>query len=212
MKAVAWHGIGDIRIEAVPDLRIQEPADALVRLTISAVCGTDLRLVRGTFARMRVGTILGHEGAGAVEALGDLVRGFSVALRGELLEHPRIHIRDVYPTFVDMPGMDHTGNYTGVKRSPPGSLTPETATKAIVRIADHPRDRPEAGPVADPQSGGRRRLRTATEGLRHGRRYRVRRSRRDQRIGDATRIASSYRCPPLSAYGTTEIRGAIDLK
>lgn len=208
MKAVAWHGIGDIRIDAVPDPRIQEPADRLVRLTTSAVCGTDLRLVRGTFARMRVGTILGHEGVGAVEALGDLVRGFTVALRGELSKHPRIHIRDVHPTFVDMPGVDHTGNYTGVKRSlPPGSLTPETVTKAVVRIADHPRDRPEAGPVADPQSGGRRRPRTATEGLRHGRRYRVRRSRRDQRIGDATRIASSYRCPPLSAYGTTEIRG-----
>ncbi len=39
MKAAVWHGIGDVRSDAVPKLRIQEPADTLVRLTTSAICG-----------------------------------------------------------------------------------------------------------------------------------------------------------------------------
>ncbi len=61
MKAVAWHGIGDIRIDAAPEPRVQEPIDAVVRLTKSAISGTDLHSVRGTFAWMRVGMIRGHK-------------------------------------------------------------------------------------------------------------------------------------------------------
>ena len=77
------------------------------------------------------------------------LRGFSEALRGELSKHPRIHICDVYPTFVDTPGIDHAGNYTGVKLSlPPGSLTPETVAKAVVRLADHPRNTTAVGAPA----------------------------------------------------------------
>jgi len=69
------------------------------------------------------------------------LRGFSEALRGEVSKHPRIHICDVYPTFVDTPGIDHAGNYTGAKLSlPPGSLAPETVAKAVVRLARRPRN------------------------------------------------------------------------
>lgn len=64
MRAVVWHGVGDIRIDEVPDPKVQEPTDAVVRLTASAICGTDLHFVRGTMAGMREGTILGHEGSG----------------------------------------------------------------------------------------------------------------------------------------------------
>lgn len=81
MKAVVWHGIGDIRIDEVPEPRIEQPTDAVVRLTTSAICGTDLHFVRGTFSGMTPGTILGHEGVGVVEELGDLVRGFDVGDR-----------------------------------------------------------------------------------------------------------------------------------
>ena len=81
MKAVVWHGIGDIRIDEVPEPRIEEPTDAVVRLTTSAICGTDLHFVRGTFSGMKPGTILGHEGVGVIEQLGDLVRGFDVGDR-----------------------------------------------------------------------------------------------------------------------------------
>jgi threonine dehydrogenase-like Zn-dependent dehydrogenase len=74
MKAVVFHGIGDIRIDNVPEPRSQDPTDAIVRLTASAICGTDLHLIRGTVPGMEPGTILGHEGVGTVEAVGKDVR------------------------------------------------------------------------------------------------------------------------------------------
>ncbi len=70
MKAVVFHGVGDIRLEDVPDPSIQHPQDAIVRITTSAICGTDLHMVRGTVTNMVPGTILGHEGVGVVEDVG----------------------------------------------------------------------------------------------------------------------------------------------
>lgn len=81
MKAVVFHGIGDIRLDNVPEPTLQEPTDAIVRLTASAICGTDLHMIRGTFTGMKPGTILGHEGVGVVEAVGDDVRNLSVGDR-----------------------------------------------------------------------------------------------------------------------------------
>jgi threonine dehydrogenase-like Zn-dependent dehydrogenase len=81
MKALVFHAVGDIRLDDVPDPRLQEPTDAIVRLTSSAICGTDLHFVRGTMAGMKEGTILGHEGVGVVEQLGDDVRNFEVGDR-----------------------------------------------------------------------------------------------------------------------------------
>lgn len=74
MKAVVFHGVGDIRLEDVPEPRIQHPTDAIVRLTTTAICGTDLHMVRGTMPGMKDGTVLGHEGVGVVEEVGDDVR------------------------------------------------------------------------------------------------------------------------------------------
>jgi threonine dehydrogenase-like Zn-dependent dehydrogenase len=74
MKAVVFHGIGDIRIDDVKEPKIQTPTDAIVRITASAICGTDLHLVRGTLPGMSPGTILGHEGVGLVEEVGADVR------------------------------------------------------------------------------------------------------------------------------------------
>jgi threonine dehydrogenase-like Zn-dependent dehydrogenase len=48
MKAVVFHGVGDIRVDDVPEPQLQEPNDAIVRLTAAAICGTDLHFVRGT--------------------------------------------------------------------------------------------------------------------------------------------------------------------
>jgi len=81
MKAVVFHGIGDIRIDDMPEPKIQDPTDAIVRLTASAICGTDLHMIRGTFAGMKPGTILGHEGVGLVEAVGPNVRNLKVGDR-----------------------------------------------------------------------------------------------------------------------------------
>src|SRR3954447_262930 len=76
MKAVVYRGEGDIRLEDVPDPKIEQPTDAVVRLTASAICGTDLHFVRGSFSGMKPGTILGPEGVGIVEDVGPLVRNF----------------------------------------------------------------------------------------------------------------------------------------
>jgi len=81
MKAVVFHGIGDIRIDEVPEPQLQAPTDAIVRITVSAICGTDLHFVRGTLPGLKSGTILGHEGVGVVEQVGDQVRNFSVGDR-----------------------------------------------------------------------------------------------------------------------------------
>jgi threonine dehydrogenase-like Zn-dependent dehydrogenase len=81
MKAVVFHGVGDIRIDDVPRPRIQDPTDAIVRLTASAICGTDLHFVRGTMPGVREGLVLGHEGVGVVEELGDWVRNFDAGDR-----------------------------------------------------------------------------------------------------------------------------------
>ena len=68
------------------------------------------------------------------------LRGFAEALRGELHDHPRIHVCDVYPTFVDTPAVYHAGNYTGARLTyPPGALSPEKVARAIVKLASHPR-------------------------------------------------------------------------
>jgi threonine dehydrogenase-like Zn-dependent dehydrogenase len=76
MKAVVFYGIGDIRLDDVSEPKIEEQTDAVVRLTASAICGTDLHMIRGTFAGMEPGTILGHEGVGVVEEVGRDVRNF----------------------------------------------------------------------------------------------------------------------------------------
>ena len=81
MKAVVYHGIGDIRLDDVPEPTIQEPTDAIVRLTASAICGTDLHFVRGTMPGTKEGRILGHEGVGIVEELGEHVRNLEVGDR-----------------------------------------------------------------------------------------------------------------------------------
>ena len=81
MKAVVWHGVGDIRLDNVPEPKIQEPTDAVVRLTASAICGTDLHFIRGTMSDFEPGTILGHEGVGVVEELGPDVRNLEVGDR-----------------------------------------------------------------------------------------------------------------------------------
>src|SRR2546430_2830852 len=81
MKAVVFHDVGDIRLEEVDEPMLQDPADAIVRLTASAICGTDLHMVRGTLSGMKAGTVLGHEGVGIVEEVGSDVHNLQVGDR-----------------------------------------------------------------------------------------------------------------------------------
>jgi threonine dehydrogenase-like Zn-dependent dehydrogenase len=76
-----FHGVGDIRLDDVPEPTIQESTDAIVRLTASAICGTDLHFVRGTMPGVEEGRILGHEGVGVVEEVGDYVRNLDAGDR-----------------------------------------------------------------------------------------------------------------------------------
>lgn len=81
MKAVVFHDIGDIRLDDVPEPKIRHDNDAIVRITASAVCGTDLHMVRGTMPGMVPGTVLGHEGVGIVEDTGKNVRNLKAGDR-----------------------------------------------------------------------------------------------------------------------------------
>ncbi len=81
MKALVFHAIGDIRIEDVPEPVIVDQSDAIVRLTASAICGTDLHFVRGTIGPVEKGQILGHEGIGIVESVGSEVKSIKVGQR-----------------------------------------------------------------------------------------------------------------------------------
>jgi threonine dehydrogenase-like Zn-dependent dehydrogenase len=70
VKAVVWHGKEDVRVDNVPDPIIQEPTDAIVRITSTAICGSDLHLYSKLYPIMREGDIIGHEAMGVVEEVG----------------------------------------------------------------------------------------------------------------------------------------------
>ena len=70
MKALVWHGKNDVRIERVPDPKILNPRDAIVRITSSAICGSDLHLLDGVIPTMQTGDVLGHEFMGEVVEVG----------------------------------------------------------------------------------------------------------------------------------------------
>lgn len=74
MKAVVWHGTRDVRVERVKDPEILNPRDAIVRVTATAICGSDLHLYNGYMPTMKPGDILGHEFMGVVEEVGPSVR------------------------------------------------------------------------------------------------------------------------------------------
>ncbi|HEV3152277.1 MAG TPA: zinc-dependent alcohol dehydrogenase [Candidatus Baltobacteraceae bacterium] len=73
MKAVVWHGVHDVRVERVKDPEIVNPRDAVLRVTATAICGSDLHLYNGMLPTMKPGDILGHEFMGVVEAVGPSV-------------------------------------------------------------------------------------------------------------------------------------------
>lgn len=70
MKALAWHGKGDIRCEEVPDPKIEHPRDAIIKVTACAICGSDLHIYGGIIPQMKHGDVLGHENMGEVVEVG----------------------------------------------------------------------------------------------------------------------------------------------
>ncbi|WP_310963410.1 zinc-dependent alcohol dehydrogenase [Nocardioides terrisoli] len=77
MRAVTWHGPRDVRVETVPDPMIEEPTDAIVRITTSGICGSDLHLYEVLGPFMTPGDILGHEPMGIVEEVGSGITGIA---------------------------------------------------------------------------------------------------------------------------------------
>ncbi len=75
MKALTWHGKRDVRVEDVPDPKIEAPTDAIIRVTSTAICGSDLHLYEVLGAFLEPGDILGHEPLGIVEEVGPQVTG-----------------------------------------------------------------------------------------------------------------------------------------
>ena len=73
MKALTWHGQGDVRVDTHPDPEIQDPTDVVIKITSTAICGSDLHLFDGFVPMMKEGDIIGHEPMGIVEEVGSAV-------------------------------------------------------------------------------------------------------------------------------------------
>ena len=85
MKALCWHGKNDLRVDTVPDPVIQEPTDVIIRVTSTAICGSDLHLFDGYQPTMEPGDILGHEPMGVVVEVGS---GVSKLKKGDRVVVP----------------------------------------------------------------------------------------------------------------------------
>ena len=81
MKAVCWFGTGDVRVEDVPEPVIREPTDAIIRVTSSGICGSDLHLYDGYMPTMEKGDVLGHETMGEVVEVGNGVKNIAIGDR-----------------------------------------------------------------------------------------------------------------------------------
>jgi threonine dehydrogenase-like Zn-dependent dehydrogenase len=77
MKALCWHGKSDVRVDNVPDPKIEDSRDAIVKITSSGICGSDLHLFNGFMPTMEAGDILGHEPMGEVVEVGAAVKNLS---------------------------------------------------------------------------------------------------------------------------------------
>src|SRR5204863_1506888 len=81
MKALCWHGRNDIRCDSVPDPRIEQPRDAIVKVTSTAICGSDLHLFDGFMPGMKSGDVLGHEFMGEVVEVGSANKKLKIGQR-----------------------------------------------------------------------------------------------------------------------------------
>jgi threonine dehydrogenase-like Zn-dependent dehydrogenase len=88
VKAVAWHGKRDVRVDEVPDPTIHDANDAIVRITSSGICGSDLHLYETLGPFMNEGDVLGHEPMGVVEEVGSAVNGANGLKPGDRVVMP----------------------------------------------------------------------------------------------------------------------------
>ena len=74
MRALCWHGKEDIRVDTVPDPQIRDPRDIIVKISSTAICGSDLHIYGGFVPSMEKGDIVGHEAMGEVVEVGGDVK------------------------------------------------------------------------------------------------------------------------------------------
>ena len=111
MKALTWHGKGDMRCESVPDPTIQDSRDAIIRVTGCAICGSDLHIYDGVIPTMERGDVLGHETMGEVVEVG---RGVSKLRAGDRVVVPfTIACGECF--------FCQRGHYSGCERSNPNA-------------------------------------------------------------------------------------------
>lgn len=81
MRALCWHGKEDVSVDTIDDPTIEDPRDAIVRVTATAICGSDLHIYGGMVPTMENGDVLGHEFMGEVVAVGNAVKGLAIGDR-----------------------------------------------------------------------------------------------------------------------------------
>lgn len=81
MKALCWHGTGDVRIDNVADPKIQDPRDIIIKVTTSGICGSDLHILDGFIPTMESGDVLGHEPMGEVVEVGSKITNLKIGDR-----------------------------------------------------------------------------------------------------------------------------------
>src|SRR3712207_4618515 len=81
MRAVCWNGINEVAVETVPDPQILNPRDAIIRVSSTAICGSDLHLYNGFIPSMEKGDVLGHEFMGEVVEVGSEVQNLKAGDR-----------------------------------------------------------------------------------------------------------------------------------
>ena len=89
MKALVFEGPGQKSWEDVPDPKIQKATDVIVKMAATAICGTDLHILKGDVPEVKVGRVLGHAGIGVITQVGDSVTQLKVGDR----VHPQLHQR-----------------------------------------------------------------------------------------------------------------------
>ena len=81
MRALVWHGKSDVHCDSVPDPAIEDARDVIVKITSTAICGSDLHLYDGYMPTMEDGDILGHEPMGEVVEVGSAITKFEIGDR-----------------------------------------------------------------------------------------------------------------------------------
>ena len=117
MRALCWYGTNDVRVETVPDPEILNPHDAIIRVTLTAICGSDLHLYDGYIPTMQKGDILGHEFMGEVVEVGAEVKSLE---KGDRVVVP-------FPIACGSCHYCHTDQYSLCDNSNPNAAIAEAA-------------------------------------------------------------------------------------